>query len=445
MKRKIRMGLSILLIAALTAAFAGCSDKEPDPAEVESALKTDMEKIYTGFMTGQESDTEVELSEEVQGFLAEKTEYLQSAVYARNKIKTDGLQIKVKLLEKQESEDALQFAFQVESSCYYVYGEGEEAKTSEERSGGSVEVQVTYDREKNCVTDIYEQLNPFDEEHRGGYDIAKIRENLEDANDRGEDVTDTLLARVENENKLLYSIKKEDAAEEAFQQLDLSSDTYHSEAEEIMEKTDPKVLLQYIENQCEKAVLTLSDLEDREVSYICDEKDEQGNTDILKIYDLGEGTVIILWETDCKDDSVKNGRNYTVSYIIMVGSTMQGKFSVTNHYTIDKDQIILRDAEVKEYNGDGPLTVELRDKPWKSSLKSASQIGDEVYAGAAFDLTCSKDVIIGSDKAPADKSKGVSWNENRTRLHKIFAAVKVKDMQEDGISAERYGKLRCLK
>lgn len=299
-----------------------------------------------------------------------------------------------------------------------------------------------------CVVGIYylsgenREKQPAEMEHN----ITKIRENLEESKIRGENIIDTIFARISNENQLFYSISKEDDVKEEFQQLNLSSDTCHSETEEIMENTDPKVLLQYIENQCEKAVSALSDLENREVSYTYDEKDEQGNTDIMKIYDLGDGTEIVLQETDCADDSSKNGRSYTVSYAIVVGGTMQGKFSVTNYYIIDKNQIALRSAEVKEYNGDGPLTVELRDKPWRSSLKTASRTGEEIYTGAAFYLTCSKNAVIGNAPASAgNKSSAVSWNENSTKLHKIYAAVKVKDTKDGHISAETYGQLRSLK
>lgn len=298
-----------------------------------------------------------------------------------------------------------------------------------------------------CIVGIYILLGENMEEApvEKGYNIVKIRENLENSNPQGEMIIASILVGRASESKSLHSIKKEELVKEKFQQLDLSSDTYHSEAEEIMEKTSPNVLLQYIENQCEKAVLALGDLENREVSYKYNEKDEQGNTDILKIYDLGEGTEIVLQETDCADDSAENSREYTVSYTIIVGGTTQGKFSVTNHYNIDKNQITLTSAEAKEYNWNGPLNVELRDTAWRSSQKKASQIGDEIYTGAAFYLTCSKDAVIESAKTSSGKSRNVSWNENRTRLHKIYAAVKVKDKKEDNISAETYGKLMCLK
>ncbi len=296
-----------------------------------------------------------------------------------------------------------------------------------------------------CIVGIYylsgenRETQPAEKETN----IITIRENLEESKAQGENIIDTIFARISNENQLFYSISSEDDVKEEFQQLNLSSDTYHSEAEEIMENTNPKVLLQYIENQCEKAVSALSDLENQEAGYTYDEKDEQGNTDITKIYDLGDGTEIVLQERDCADDSSKNSRSYTVSYAIVVGGTMQGKFSVTNHYTIDKNQITLRRAEVKEYGGDGPLTVELRDKPWQSSLKTASQKGDEIYTGAAFYLTCSKDAVIGKVWSSAgNKGGAVFWNENRTKLHKIYAAVKVKDTKEGHISAETYGQLR---
>lgn len=277
------------------------------------------------------------------------------------------------------------------------------------------------------------------------YDIVKIRENLEEAKIQGENTINTIFARISSENQLIYSISTEDAVKEKFRQLNLSSDNYYSDAKEIMDNTDPEVLLQYIENQCEKAVSALSDLTSREAGYTCDEKDEQGNTDIMKIYDLGDGTEIVLQETDCADDSSKSNRSYTVSYAIVVGGTMQGKFAITNHYSIDKNEIVLMSAEAKRYDGNGPLTVELRDKAWESSTKNISQIGEEVYTGADFYLTCSKGATIGTAKGSADKSRGVVWNENRTRLHKIYAAVKVKDMKENGISAETYGRLICLK
>ena len=299
-----------------------------------------------------------------------------------------------------------------------------------------------------CIVGIYNLLGENTEESPAekGYNITKIRENLEESKIQGENIINTIFARISNKNQLIYSISKEDAVKEKFRQLYLSSDTFYSDAEEIMDNTDPEVLLQYIENQCEKAVSALSDLKTREASYTCDEKDEQGNTDIMKIYDLGDGTEIVLQETDCADDSSKSNRSYTVSYAIVVGGTMQGKFSVTNHYIIDKKQITLKSAEVKEYNGNGPLTVELRDKAWKSSQKKASRTREEVYAGAAFYLTCSKDAVVGKDPASVEnKSSAVFWNENRTRLYKIYAAIRVKDTNEDYISAETYSQLRSLK
>lgn len=272
------------------------------------------------------------------------------------------------------------------------------------------------------------------------YDIVQIRENLDSSNSQGEKIIENILAGRANENKLFHLIKKESSVKKKFQKLNLSSDTYQSEAKKIMEKTSPKALLRYVENQCEKAVLALKNLETQEADYIYDEKDQQGNTDIMKVYDLGEGTEIVLQETDCKDDSAKNSREYTVRYTIVVGGITMGKFSVTNHYSIDENKITLDSAEVKDYSGNGPLAVELRNPSWQSSRKTASQAGDEIYVGAAFNLTCSKNAPIGN----LQSGEVITWLENTTRLHKIYAAVKVKDTKEDGISAERRSKLICL-
>ena len=61
-------------------------------------------------------------------------------------------------------------------------------------------------------------------------------------------------------------------------------------------------------------------------------------------------------------------------------------------------------------------------------------------------VTCSKDAVVGKDPASVEnKSSAVFWNENRTRLYKIYAAIRVKDTNEDYISAETYSQLRSLK
>lgn len=111
----------------------------------------------------------------------------------------------------------------------------------------------------------------------------------------------------------------------------------------------------------------------------------------------------------------------------------------------------MRAAEVWEYSGTGSLTIEQDGAAWKSSTTKVTKAGGEIYAGARFKATSSNSITttvegtVGVGGTGISGGTSVTWNDNQTRLHKIYAAIRVKDTNEDYISAEIYSQLRSLK
>lgn len=308
--------------------------------------------------------------------------------------------------------------------------------------------------------------------------MKQIKANLENPNSEAEKIIAAVLKGAESEKGKKYAISEEETLRKKLDSLDLASETYKDAATEIVSSTEPKVLLKYIEKECERAVSALDGLENQSADYIYNSEDKNGNKELMEVYDLGEGTEIVIQGVDEEDDSKavkgnalfspceivtktwitnnsldkeKGDRRYTAIYSIKVAGTVRGKISVSNHYTVNKADLTMRDAEVWEYYGNGPLTIERDGAAWKSSTTKVTKAGGEIYAGARFYVTSSNSITttvegsVGVGGSGISSGTSVTWNDNQTRLHKIYAAVTLNKFTTNGANVKNWGKVTYAK
>ena len=308
--------------------------------------------------------------------------------------------------------------------------------------------------------------------------MQQIKANLENPNREVEKIVDAVLKGTDLEKEGEYTISEEQTLRKKLDSLDLASKAYRNAATEIIRNTDPKVLLKYVEKECERAVSALDGLENQKADYIYNSEDENGNKESMEVYDLGDGTEIVIqgideedksrvakgnaffspceivtktWITNNSMDKEKGDRRYTAIYNIKVAGTVRGKITVSNHYTVNKADLTMRAAEVWEYSGTGPLTIEQDGAAWKSSTTKVTKAGGEIYAGARFKVTSSNSITttvegtVGVGGTGISGGTSVTWNDNQTRLHKIYAAVDLNKFTTTGANVKNWGKVTFAK
>ena len=85
-----------------------------------------------------------------------------------------------------------------------------------------------------------------------------------------------------------------------------------------------------------------------------------------------------------------------------------------------------------------------------SSTTEIKNKGEEIYARGEFNVTCSQktsitnETSVGADVGvtiSGSTSTTVEWAKNKTRLHKLYAAVDLKSFDSTGANLKQWGKV----
>lgn len=306
--------------------------------------------------------------------------------------------------------------------------------------------------------------------------IQCIEENLNSPMDKSVKLVDEALstAATEKTSNLQKDMK---VLGKQFENLDIADVDYNEQVLDIIEETKPEVLSAFIEQECEKLVLAIDNISDSTPTSLYTAKNDDGDTVSAEVYDLGSGTEIIVQGVDEEDDAnqsfgdslfspcalktatwVTNNnihkdrgdRRYTAIYSLKASGTQLGKLTVTNHYTVNKASVKMRAAEIWETEYISPLTVETLGRGAMSSTTEIKNKGEEIYARDEFNVTCSQktsitnETSVGADVGvtiSGSTSTTVEWAKNKTRLHKLYAAVDLKSFDSTGANLKQWGKV----
>lgn len=306
--------------------------------------------------------------------------------------------------------------------------------------------------------------------------IQCIEENLNSPMDKSVKLVDEALstAATEKTSNLQKDMK---VLGKQFENLDIADVDYNEQVLDIIEETKPEVLSAFIEQECEKLVLAIDNISDSTPTSLYTAKNDDGDTVSAEVYDLGSGTEIIVQGVDEEDDAnqsfgdslfspcalktatwVTNNnihkdrgdRRYTAIYSLKASGTQLGKLTVTNHYTVNKASVKMRAAEIWETEYISPLTVETLGRGAMSSTTEIKNKGEEIYARGEFNVTCSQktsitnETSVGADVGvtiSGSTSTTVEWAKNKTRLHKLYAAVDLKSFDSTGANLKQWGKV----
>lgn len=306
--------------------------------------------------------------------------------------------------------------------------------------------------------------------------IQNVEENLNNPMDKSVELIDEALSTVtiEKSNNLQKHMK---TLGKQLETLDITDTDYNEQVLCIIEETRPDVISAFIEQECEKLVLAIDDITNVMPTSLYTAKNDAGDTESTEIYDLGSGTEIIVqgldeedntnqrfgnnifspcaiktatWITNNNIHKDRGDRRYTAIYSLKSLGTQLGKLTVTNHYTINKASVKMRAAEIWETEYISPLTIETLGRGAMSSTTEIKNKGEEIYARGEFNVTCSKktsitnETSVGADVGvtiTGSTSSTVEWSENKTRLHKLYAAVDLKSFDSTGANLKQWGKV----
>ena len=83
--------------------------------------------------------------------------------------------------------------------------------------------------------------------------------------------------------------------------------------------------------------------------------------------------------------------------------------------------------------------------------EACKETGGEIYAGARFKVTSSNSITttvegtVGVGGTGISGGTSVTWNDNQTRLHKIYAAVDLNKFTTTGANVKNWGKVTFAK
>ena len=306
--------------------------------------------------------------------------------------------------------------------------------------------------------------------------IEKKLHNIEKKDKALAKVTRNAMYSVSEDN-MDYKISTESEFDKAMHKLDETDETYNADLAAIIENTDPDVYSEKLEEQAKDVVTAVEKIDELTPNELIRVKKENGDVHSFETYELDSGAEIIvegLDEIDEEDDvktvalpgAIKTAtwvtnknifksnetqkRRYTATYYLKVSGKVKGKLSVTNHYNVNANSLTMRAPNVWEYDDATPITVEPYKDPYKSSKTKLTSAGEQFYAAAQFYVTFSKKVTTtSSTTAGADVGVSISgttgtsveWQKNATRLHKIYAIVKLNKLTDEGAYLKQSGKV----
>lgn len=257
--------------------------------------------------------------------------------------------------------------------------------------------------------------------------------------------------------------------------IDITSENYERKLISLYEKTAPDVIVTEICEQSADIANSVNEISKRVPDDSYSYTTEDGEEYVENIYQLESGAMVVVSGEDMQDDTYevkgndlfspcsistatwisdksimkKNGaRRYTANYKLLVGGTVKGHLSVTNHYTVNKGGLTFREANIWDYSGESPLSVKIHKKAKLNSSKYA-KFGETLSVVAEFYVTCKREENITlSAGAGADVgitvnqsvSTNVHWEKKQSRLHKLYANVKVITITDEGAKVRQSGK-----
>lgn len=135
--------------------------------------------------------------------------------------------------------------------------------------------------------------------------------------------------------------------------------------------------------------------------------------------------------------------------VAFVGFIGQQAEAASNHYTVSKGGLKFREANIWDYSGESPLSVTIHKNAKLNSSSKYAKFGQSLSVVAEFYVTSTKEEDI-SVSAGAGVDVGVSidsssstsvhWEKKQTRLHKLYAIVKVITITNEGAKVKQSGK-----
>ena len=145
---------------------------------------------------------------------------------------------------------------------------------------------------------------------------------------------------------------------------------------------------------------------------------------------------------------------FILQYFLTYGGIKRYTSSSSSKKCMDNEAIFIitmRSPEIWEYDYESPLEISIHKDAYKSSRTTLKKAGESFYAGAQYYVTSLKksnvttETSVGAEAGvtiSGSTATTVEWSRNETKLHKIYAIVKLNKFTANGAYLKQSGEVQ---